>query len=102
MLQEALSTAKSNLTVLRKDFEAKQALRAKAESSLQSSLEESEKIRVGFETERKSFETEKAALIQSAENAEDQLAPVIEELAWLKRHITQMIQAIFGKSSIML
>ena len=56
----------------------------------------------GFEMEKKSFETEKVALIQQAEAAEKQLALVTEELVGLKLHITQMTQAIFGKSFLKL
>ena len=48
-MQEALGTAESNLTGLRKDMEAEQAQRTIAESSLQSSLEELEKIKAGFD-----------------------------------------------------
>jgi chromosome segregation ATPase len=102
IMQEALSIVESNLTGLRKDMEAEQAQRSKVESSLQSSLEELEKIKEDFETVKESFETERAALIQRADAAEQQLAPVTEELAGLKHHITLMTQAIFGKSSIKL
>jgi hypothetical protein len=43
------------------------------ESSLQSSLEELEKMKATFETEKAAFETEKAALTKHAEAAENQL-----------------------------
>ena len=92
-----MSTVKSSLTGLRKEIEYEQPLRAKQESSLQSSLEELEKIKANFEIEKKYFETEKAALIQHAKNAKSQFAPVTEELAGLKCHISQMTQDIFGK-----
>ena len=69
------------MTGLKKELESEQALRAKVESCLQSSLEELEKIKAGFKTEKKSFETEKAALIKRAEAAEGQLVSVTEELA---------------------
>lgn len=87
------------MTGLKKELESEQTLRVKAESSLQSSLEELEKIKVGFETKKKSFETEKASLIKRAETAEGQLASITEELAGLKHHISQMTQAIFGKQT---
>lgn len=95
--QEALDTAESPLTGLKKDFDAEQTLWIKAESSLQSSIEELEKVQVAFETERAAFETGKAALIKRAEDAEGQLKPVTEELDGLKHHISHMTQAIFGK-----
>ena len=75
--------AESNLVGLRKEFGTAQTLRTKAESSLQCSLQKLEKIRTGFEMEKK-IETEKAALIQRAEDTENQLALVTEELAGLK------------------
>lgn len=43
------------------------------------------------------FKEEKAALLKRAEEAEAKLEPVTEELSALKRHITNMTVAIFGK-----
>lgn len=89
--------ADSNLVGLKKNFESEQAGRSKAEASLESSLKELEKIKADFESERSAFETEKVALLKRSQDAEDQLKPVAEELTSLKRHISMMTEAIFGK-----
>ena len=60
-------------------------------------MEQLEKAKADFETKNTALETEKAALNKCAEAAEGQLQPVAEELVGLKRHVTQMTQAIFGK-----
>ena len=60
-------------------------------------MEEMEKMKAGFDAERASWETEKAALAKRAEGAEAALKPVTEELFGLKRHINHMTASIFGK-----
>lgn len=88
------------MTGLKKDLEVEQALRVNAKSSLQgiqqSATEEMEKVKASFDTERVAFETEKAALIKRAEEAESWLAVETQELQGLKHHITNMTVAIFG------
>jgi hypothetical protein len=76
-------------------------LRVKAESSLQFSAEELEKIKAAFDTERAAFETQRATLIKRAEDAEGRLAAEAQELVDLKRHITNMTTAIFGKQHLL-
>ena len=92
-----MNLAESNLTGLKKELESEQAVRAKAESSLQSSLEELEKIKAGFEAEKAAFQIEKATLLKCVKDAEGKLTPVTEELDGLKHHISHMTQAIFCK-----
>ena len=67
---------------------------------MKSSLEEIEKIKASFDGERTAWESDKAALLKKAEEIEDQLKPVIDELAGLKQHITHMTTTIFGKLNI--
>ena len=43
------------------------------------------------------WDTEKAALAKKAEDAEAALKPVVEELTGLKRQISAMTSAVFGK-----
>ena len=44
-----------------------------------------------------SYEEERTTLLKNVEEVEGRLEPVTEELNVLKRHITNMIVAIFGK-----
>ena len=66
----------------------------KAESKLKITLQDLEKLK----SEKAVWDKERAALVERAEAAENQLRPVAEELSGLKRHIVQMSAAIFGKS----
>ena len=56
-----------------------------------------EKLKEGFNKERADWETEKAALIKRAENAEAALKPVVDELTGVKRQVHAMTAAVFGK-----
>ena len=56
-----------------------------------------EKLKDGFKNERTNWETEKAALLTRAEDAEAALKPVAEELTGLKHQVNAMTSAIFGK-----
>ena len=51
-----------------------------------------------FEAEKKTWADEKTVLTQRAEKAEAALQEVTTELTGLKRHVTQMVSAIFGES----
>jgi hypothetical protein len=82
--------------------EYQQAENIKAESKLKAVLEDNEKIKAKFDTERATWDTEKAALVKRAEDAENQLKSVTEELSGLKGHISQMTAAIFGKCQLVL
>ena len=56
-----------------------------------------EQLKDGFKTERTNWETEKAALLKRAEDAEAALKPVEEELTGLKHQVNAMTAAFFGK-----
>ena len=62
------------------------------------SVSEQEKLKEDFETEKKAWADEKTALISRAKKAEAALEEVTGEFSGLKRHISQMVAAIFGKS----
>ena len=70
----------------------------KANSKFEFSVSEQDKLKKNFETEKKAWADEKTALISRAEKAEAALEEVTGELSGLKRHISQMVAAIFGKS----
>ena len=63
----------SQLSDLNKNIELRQAKTSKAESNLKTSLEEIEKIKAGFDAERTSWETKKAALQRKADDDEAKL-----------------------------
>ena len=79
-------------------LEAQEIETQKANSKFEFSVSEQEKIKEGFEVEKKAWADEKIALINRAENVEAALAEATAELSGLKRHISQMVSAIFGKS----
>ena len=56
-----------------------------------------EQLKDGFKTERTNWETEKAAMLKRAEDAEAALKPVEEELTGLKHQVNTMTAAVFGK-----
>ena len=55
-------------------------------------------MKKNFEAERKTWAEEKATLVSWAEQAEKALTERTAELSGLKRHVSQMVAAIFGKS----
>ena len=57
-------------------------------------------MKVGFDAERATWESDKATLVKRAEEAEAQLKQVIDELAGLKHHIIHMTTTIFGKRNM--
>ena len=56
-----------------------------------------EKLKENFKKERADWDTEKAALVKKAKDAEAALKPVVEELTGLKWQINAMTSAVFGK-----
>ena len=60
-------------------------------------MENIEQLKNTFSADKDSWETEKAALLKRAEEAEAALKPVTDELSGLKQQITNMSLAIFGK-----
>ena len=96
-LQDALSQAESQVANLKTRLEQLEAETREADSKLKLSLEESEKFKTAFSIERTAWDKEKATLVQRAETAESSLKETTAELSGLKRHISQMTNAIFGK-----
>ena len=69
----------------------------KANSKFEFSVSKQEKLKKKFEAERKAWADEKVVLLHRAEQAEATLAETTAELSGLKRHVSQMVSAIFGK-----
>ena len=78
-------------------LEASEIDTQKANSKFEFSVSEQEKLKKGFEVEKKAWADEKIALINRAEKAEAALSETTAELTGLKRHVSQMVSAIFGK-----
>ena len=73
-----------------------------ADSKLQLSLAETEKLKTSLIAKKKSWTEEKTMLTQHAEKAEAALEEVTTELTGLKNRVSQMVSAIFGKSSVLI
>ena len=71
----------------------------KANTKFVSSIAAQEKLKTEFDAERKAWVEEKAALVNRAEQAEKALSEKTAELSGLKHQVSQMVAAIFGKSS---
>ena len=69
----------------------------KANAKFVSSIAAQEKLKKDFEAEQKTWAEEKATLMSRAEQAEKALTERTAELSGLKRHVSQMVAAIFGK-----
>ena len=69
----------------------------KANSKFEFNISEQEKLKQNFESEKKIWDDEKASLVTQAEAAEASIAEATTELSDLKRQISQMVSAIFGK-----
>ena len=70
----------------------------KANAKFVSNIAAQEKLKKDFEAERKAWAEEKATLVSRAEQAEKALTEKTAELSGLKRHVSQMVAVIFGKS----
>ena len=79
-------------------LELQEAESHKANPKFEFSVAAAEKLKAGFEVEKSAWAEEKIALTQWAEKAEAALEEVTTELSGLKRHVPQMVSAIFGKS----
>ena len=73
-----------------------------ADSKLQLSLFETEKLKTSLIAKKKTWTKEKTLLTQRAEKAEAALEEVTTELTGLKNRVSQMVSAIFGKPSVLI
>ena len=91
--QETLAQTESALGDLKKNLSDQQDARAKSEEKYQLVLAELEKLKADL----KRAQADQDAATKRAEKAEARLATVQQELSGLKRHISNMTQAVFGK-----
>ena len=97
-MQVTISQFELELAVLKSRLETQELETQKANSKFEFSVSENEKLKKNFESEKKAWADEKASLLTRAETAEASLAEATTELSDLKRQISQMVSAIFGKS----
>ena len=81
-------------------MKSQQAENSKARDELKGTLTAMQQLKDGFKSERADWETEKAALLKRAEDAEAALKPVSEEVTVLKHQINDMTSVIFWKYSV--
>ena len=97
-VQAACKTFESEISELKNRLKTQETETRKANAKFESSVAAQEKLKKKFETERKTWAEEKAALVSRAEQAEAALTERTAELSGLKHHVSQMVAAIFGKS----
>ncbi|KAI5012784.1 hypothetical protein ZWY2020_025050 [Hordeum vulgare] len=89
---ETLAQTESALSDLKKNLSGQQDARAKSEEKHQLVMAELEKLKADL----KRAQADQDAATKRAEKAEAKLATVQQELSGLKRHISNMTQAVFG------
>ena len=95
--QAELNEKENQVKDLSANIQTQQCETSKAKSELKTALENIEQLKQSSGTDRTGWETEKAALLKRAEDAEGALKPVTDELSGLKQQINNMSSAIFGK-----
>ena len=96
-MQAPTSQFESEITDLKNRLAFQESEIQKANSKFEFSLSEQEKLKKNFEADKKTWADEKATLVTRAEKVDASLAEATAELSSLKRRISQMVSAIFGK-----
>ena len=96
-MQAACKKFEADLSDLKTRLRTQETETRKANAKFVSSIAAQEKLKKDFEAERKAWAEEKATLVSRAEQAEKALTERTAELSGLKRHVSQMVAAIFGK-----
>ena len=97
LVQAACKKLESEISDLKTRLKTQENETRKANAKFEFSVSAQEKLKKKFETERKAWADEKTALLSRAEQAEAALTERTAELSGLKRHVSQMVSAIFGK-----
>jgi chromosome segregation ATPase len=92
-----LNDTESKVAGLQEHLKTEKKLHVDAESSVSALQESVSTAAENLKSVKTSDEEEKTALLKHAEEAENRLKPITDELSSLKRYITDMTQAIFGK-----
>ena len=97
LMQATISQFESEMADLKSRLAAQELEIQKANSKFEFSVSEQEKLKKNSEAEKKIWADEKSSLVTRGETAETALAEATTELSDLKRQISQMVSAIFGK-----
>ena len=97
-MQAAGKKFEADISDLKTRLRTQETETRKANAKFESSIAAQEKLKKNFEAEWKTWAEEKATLVSRAEQAEKALTERNAELPGLKRHVSQMVVAIFGKS----
>ena len=98
IMQAACKKFEADISDLKTRLRAQETETRKANAKFVSSIAAQEKLKKDFEAERKAWAEEKATLVSRAEQVEKAPTEKTTELSGLKRHVSQMVAAIFGKS----
>ena len=98
-MQAACKKFEVDISDLKTRLRTQETESQKANAKFVSSIAAQEKLKKDFEAEWKTWAEEKATLVNRAEQAEKALSEKTAELSGLKRQVSQMVAAIFGKSS---
>ena len=98
IVQAACKKFEADISELKNRLKSQETETRKANAKFESSIAAQEMLKKKFEAERKTWAEEKAALVSRAEQAEKALSEKTAELSGLKRQVSQMVAAIFGKS----
>ena len=96
-VQAVCKKFESEISELKNRLKTQETKNRKANAKFEFSVAAQEKLKKKFETERKTWAEEKTALLSRAEQAEAAVTERTAELSGLKRHVSQMVSAIFGK-----
>ena len=96
-IQAAINQFESEISELKTRLKTQESETQKANSKFEFSISVQEKLKKKFEAKRKAWADEKVVLLHRAEQAEATLAETPAELSGLRRHVSQMVSAIFGK-----
>ena len=97
-MQAACKKLEADISDLKTRLKTQETETWKANAKFVSSIAAQEKLKTDFDAERKAWAEEKATLVNRAEQAEKALTEKTAELSGLKRQVSQMVAAIFGKS----
>ena len=97
-MQAACKKFEADISDLKTRLKTQETETRKANAKFVSSIAAQEKLKTDFDAERKAWAEEKATPVSRAEQAERALTERTAELSGLKRHVSQMVAAIFGKS----
>ena len=99
IMQAACKKFEADISDLKTLLRTQETETRKANAKFVSSIAAQEKLKTDFDAERRAWAEEKATLVNRAEQAEKALTEKTAELSGLKRQVSQMVAAIFGKPS---